>query len=76
MGIMFMCPIPFPGGYWVFSVVTAYNEGGEDMADTLLSLHEQTKVMFDHPTGILLVFFCLIGASVTIFDSDIISLHS
>jgi hypothetical protein len=34
---------PTSDGYWVLTVVTAYNEGGEEMADTLISLHEQAK---------------------------------
>mmetsp|Transcript_23773 Transcript_23773/g.65946 ORF Transcript_23773/g.65946 Transcript_23773/m.65946 type:complete len:1256 (-) Transcript_23773:244-4011(-) len=30
-------------GYWVNTVVTAYNEGGEELADTLTSLHDNTE---------------------------------
>jgi len=45
------------GAYWILCTVSAYNEGGEDMAETLISLHEQAQNL---PEGvrmhILLVF--------------------
>eukprot|EP00951_Prasinocladus_malaysianus_P011282 scaffold83385_cov21-Prasinocladus_malaysianus.AAC.1 len=42
-----MCPPHTPpGGYWVFSVVTAYNEGGEEMADTLTSMWDQAQTHY------------------------------
>eukprot|EP00951_Prasinocladus_malaysianus_P034151 scaffold342868_cov29-Prasinocladus_malaysianus.AAC.1 len=36
-------PVEHNDGYWILTVVTAYNEGGEEMAETLISLHEQAQ---------------------------------